>query len=112
MSNHAEELWVAFDKDGRLINVEVDVDDLAQSDGDIDGSQVRLFQHYDSPELARLRRVEDAYRKDNLRLDGHNGEQWCERCERWCELSRTLIHASDCDAAIHLNLPREKGEGE
>lgn len=50
-------------------------------------------------------------RKDNLRIDGHNGEQWCERCERWCELSRTLIHASDCDVAIHLNLPREKGEG-
>lgn len=65
-----------------------------------------------SDKLARLRRIEDAYRKDNLRGDGHKGEQWCERCERWCELSRTLIHASDCDVAIHLGLPREKGDGE
>ena len=79
----------------------------------IHGVQDALKRTYDArQELARLRRIEDAYRKDNLRGDGHKGEQWCERCERWCELSRTLIHASDCDVAIHLNLPREKGEGE
>ena len=85
-------------------SIEAYLEDWTQFDSYDD--KVRLLA-----ELARLRRVEDAYRKDNLRIDGHTGEQWCERCERWCELSRTLIHASDCDVAIHLNLPREKGEG-
>ena len=93
----------------------------ARADGVGDGGAFdESFEPADCPqevsvaaeELARLRRIEDAYRKDNLRGDGHKGEQWCERCERWCELSRTLIHASDCDVAIHLGLPREKGDGE
>lgn len=63
-------------------------------------------------ELARLRRIEVAYRNEFLHYDAHKGEQWCSSCNNWTHLEATLRHTATCDVAIHLNLPREKGEGE
>ena len=66
------------------------------------------------PELARLRRMADAYARERLFVDVHmyTGDfiYGCKECGRITDEDRK--HTATCDVAIHLGLPREKGEGE
>ena len=65
-------------------------------------------------ELARLRRMADAYARERLFVDVHmyTGDfiYGCKECGRITDEDRK--HTATCDVAIHLGLPREKGEGE
>lgn len=54
-------------------------------------------------ELARLRRMADAYAKGQLIQHG----LCCFECN-----TGNGKHTATCDVAIHRDLPREKGEGE
>lgn len=54
-------------------------------------------------ELARLRRMADAYAKGQLIQYG----LCCFECN-----TGNGKHTATCDVAAHLDLPREKGEGE
>ena len=68
-------------------------------------------------ELARLRRMADAYAKGAESQDRYRGKV-CGCCDRCTDNVldraplREVIHAATCDVAIHLGLPREKGEGD
>ena len=63
------------------------------------------------PELARLRRMADAYAKS---ATDYRGTNTCAHCRRFTYpgTAMSVPHAADCDVAIHLGLHREKGEGE
>lgn len=59
-------------------------------------------------ELARLRRMADAYAEWCVRDIDNMGR--CDCCGG--ARSNNANHSSTCDVAIHLGLPREKGDGE
>lgn len=68
-------------------------------------------------ELARLRRMADAYAEDAVRvLDDifvEDPQEWfCIRCRKKEYRGTPIEHAATCDVAAHLGLPREKGDGE
>lgn len=59
-------------------------------------------------ELARLRRMARMWA-----ITSTNGDYAeCGDCGVWLEEDDVTVHTATCDVAIHLNLPREKGEGE
>lgn len=59
-------------------------------------------------ELARLRRMADAYAHWCVRDIENMGR--CDCCGR--ARAHQPEHTATCDVAAHLGLPREKGEGE
>lgn len=64
----------------------------------------------DGDELARLRRLAKIGAESAVHNYGvFDSPSWteCRRCLRGVKLSETLVHAHDCDAAIHLGLERE-----
>jgi len=80
------------------------------------------FDNYDDKarllaELARLRRMADAYAEDAVRvLDDlfiEDPKEWlCIRCGKKEWRGTPIVHTATCDVAAHLGLPREKGEGD
>ena len=67
-------------------------------------------------ELARLRRMADAYAKQSV--TNYSKTEWrCDECgaDTW-DIGRDgkvrRLHTATCDVAIHLDLPLEKGDGE
>ena len=65
-------------------------------------------------ELARLRRMADLACKIAAHTRGARGVVFCHAC-KGSGLGigiECVRHTATCDVAIHLDLPREKGEGE
>ena len=63
-------------------------------------------------ELARLRRMADAYAKEQVIILPDTLCWYCKHCKRSHIGSDEITHAATCDVATHLDLLREKGEGE
>lgn len=91
-------------KDAEDGSLEVYLDDWTQFDTYED--KVRCLA-----ELARLRRMADAYAKS---ATDYRGTNTCAHCRRFTYpgTAMSVPHTATCDVAIHLDLPREKGEGE
>lgn len=89
----------------------LELEDIVRShyaDNGWKGKRVRVESVSMIAELARLRRMSDAYAEWCVRDIDNMGR--CDCCGG--ARSNNANHSATCDVAIHLDLPREKGEVE